>query len=487
MPTIMLPLPEIQESVVRPIVFSVIDDIKKITNINIPTPIYFPGDVRKMHQSGSTIDSDNRDPVLSSQRNLFVEVEEDFHEDYIASVGALYKPEHPPIFVDPILDVTIVPVYVTSTIKIQLKFKTQSRTEAKKWRDDIIVKTSRLRIQNLHTVTYHYSMPEVIEDILYSIYERREATEGYNQTAAEYLISNATSRLTLIGDIANKSSILAIQEKQTRIIGLYDFEIAPEKSERDENTGSWISTMSYSFSYSRPTEISIKYPVMVHNQLMPEKYTTCVFDNPSLDTSMYRHSQSLYALAMFESTTLLDNSQAIKPVYHVPEFDLFEPITVPVGTLTVFIALCSLDLPNKRYLMNLNEIDPFAIDKRILDFILAGEYQYITKPYRSVIQLQLFKDNEIHMNDVLQCDNLGNITSRVDLSPRQIHRVRFSILTDLTLLPPEDDNRDKPIIDIPGVGDGGAGKDIVDDGQIKIRKTAMLQSVIAYRKSDLER
>ena len=299
MPTIMLPLPEVHESVVRPVVFSVIDDIRKITNINIPTPIYLPGDVRKMQQTGSSIDSDTRDPILASQRQLFVEVEEDFHEDYIASVGALYNPEHPPIFVDPILGVTVVPVYIMSTIKIQLKFKSQSKTEAIKWRDDIIVKSSRLRNQNLHSVRYHYAMPEVIEDILYAIYERRESVEGYGQSVTEYIMSNASNRLTLVADVANKSSVLAIKETQSRIVGLYDFEIAPEKTERDENTGSWISTMAYSFSYNRPTEMSIKYPVIVHNQLMPEKYTMCVFDTPSLDTSMKRHSQYLYELSIF--------------------------------------------------------------------------------------------------------------------------------------------------------------------------------------------
>jgi len=476
----MLPLPEVHESIVRPIVFSVIDDIKKITNINIPTAIYFPGDVRKMHQSGSTIDSDNRDPILSSQRNLFVEVEENYNEDYIATVGALYKPEVPPIFVDPILDVTVVPVYVTSTMKIQLKFKSQSKTEATKWRDDIIVKSSRLRNQNLHAVNYHYSMPEAIEDILYAVYERREATEGYGQSVIEYIMSNASNRLTFVTDIANKSGILAIKETQSRIIGLYDFEIAPEKSERDENTGAWISTMSYSFNYSRPTEMSIKYPVIVHNQLMPEKYTTCVLDNPSLDTSMYRHSQSSYALSIFESTNILDNTGAVKQPLHIPEFDLFEPKTVPFGTLGVFIALCSLDLPNKRYLMNLNDIDPFAIDKDVLDFILSSQYSLITKPYRSIIQIQLYKNEELYMYDVLECDNLGNITSKVDLSPRDIHRVRFSIVTDLSLLPPGDDVIPPGIIP-PGTGGGG------DDDQEKKRHTTMLQSVIAYRKSDLER
>lgn len=466
MPTIMLPLPEVQESVIRPIVYSVVDDIKKITNINIPTPIYFPGDVKKMHQSGSTVDGDNRDPVLASQRQLYVEAEDNYADDYIATVGALYNPEHPPIFVDPILGVTIVPIYVTSTIKIQLRFKTQSKTEATKWRDDIIVKTSRSRVQNMHIVTYHYSMPEIIEDILYAVYERREKIEGYGQSASEYLISNATSRLTLIGDIANKTKILAIKERQTRIMGMFDFDIAPDKNERDENTGTWIATMSYSFNYSRPTEISIQYPVIVHNQLMPEKYTMCVFDNPSMDRSMYRQSQSLYALSMFESMSILDNSQAVKPVYHVPEFDLFEPKTVPYGTETIFIALCCLDLPNKRHLLNLNHIDPFVISKPVMDYISGGGYLKITKLYRSIYQLQLYKDNELYVYDVLECDSLGNVVSTVDLSPRHTYRVRFSVVTDLTLVPPDE---------------GGGGGD--DE---KKRKTAMLQSVIAYRKSDLE-
>ena len=157
--------------------------------------------------------------------------------------------------------------------------------------------------------------------------------------------------------------------------------------------------------------------------------------------------------------------------------------------------------------MNIKEIDPFTIDKRVLDYILAGEYTKITKPYASVYQLQLLKDDDLCIYETIECDALGNVTSKVDLSPRHTYRILFSVVTDASLLPPggggvvpPGDGGDGTLP--PGTGGGGnnppgggggggnnppGGGGGGNDDNVKTRKTIMLQSVIAYRKSDLER
>lgn len=516
MPTLLLPLPEIQESIVRPAVFDIIAQLKKTTGINFPTPIYFPGDLKKMHQAGTTIDNANKDPVLSSQRQIFVEVSETYNEDYVASIGALYANEHPPVFLDPILHVKMVPVYVTTTLKIDLKFKTQSKTEALRWRDDILVQMSRLRNLNPHDITYHFSIPGEFLEILKHIHTLREQTEGYGQAFQDYIVSNGTTRLKLIADQANKFNGLAVSEKQCKIFGLYDFDVAPENAERDDASGTWISTMSYNVSYQRPTEMSMQYPIMVHNELLPEKYVTYVLDNPTLDNRVQRYSTSIFALSSFETPNYLESIMDLKPFINVPEFDQFNPKQVPTFTGCVFMALCRLDLPDKKTLMNLNEVDPIVIDEDIIEFIRESEYPYIGRLYQSVIQIHLYKDDKLFIyNDGdytggemayyrdggLICSPDLTISTRVDLNPRRTHRVRFSLVTDLALLQPEAfyrlkkypkafDKIMRAILEIfrDNPGDPRIGKKLyqatIDELRInqKCRKTIALSWVISTKK-----
>lgn len=434
MPNISMTLPETIQSITRPIVFDIIDQVQAITKIDKTADIFFPGDTGKMQTPGTNFDStDPRFAKFSTGSYLFIEVEEDFEPDVIRST-AVNQREHLPVFVDKDLGVHIAPVYATTNITINFKYRTASKTEAFRWRDDMRTRISQARDINLHDLTYHYSLPVPILEIIEAVYDKREAFLGYGQTLEEYVISHATDRLTLIGDLVAKSAQLAISETQARVIGMFTFDSLPDKPERDDDSGCWVVSFGYKFSYEKPIACNAKYPVIVHNQILPPEFV--LFNNKSYDLDKINksYSGSIAALNAFEATTVMNNRVDPNAIIRLPNFDDYVLPSVVHGTGSIFIALAEVDINDSKTLFNLNELGDIIIDSDILNFIKTVEYPYICNLYQSIIHISLYRNNYLASAGTLECDASLNIKAKAPLDLRKQYRARFSLVVDLTLL-----------------------------------------------------
>lgn len=434
MPNFSLTVPETSQSVSRPITFDIIRQVQEITKIDKDTKIFFAGDIQKMQTAGTSIDSDtDRFAIFNSDRYAFIELEEDYDHDALGSTAVTRK-EHNPVFIDDKLKVIVAPVYATSNIVINFKYRCPSKTEALRWRDDIRIRVSQMRDLNLHSITYHYMLPTEILLVLKAIYDKRETYLGYGQTFEEYVIEHASDRLTLIGDLVGNDCRLAISETQMRIIGLYGFDGIPEKAERNDSNGMWEINFSYKFSYEKPIACTMKYPIIVHNQLLPANITTFTDTSYDLDKVSKSFSISLDALNSFESDTLMNARVDPNALLRLPSFDDYVIPFATRGTGSVFIALAEVDIIDNRTLFNLDELGSFVIDPDIMAFIKGSEYPYICKLYKSIIQVELYRNEFLTSNGTILCDSSANIKASQDLDLRNQHRVRFSLVVDLTML-----------------------------------------------------
>lgn len=439
MPNISLTLPEQSQSISRPIVFDIIGQIQEITKINKDTKIFFSGDIRRMQTPGTSIDNtDERFATFNSNNIVFIEVDEDYDHETLGST-AVTRPEQHSVFIDPKLDVRVTPVYATTNMTINFRYRCVSKTEALRWRDDIRLRVSQMRDINIHNLTYHYLLPLEVLVLLKFIHETKEVVEPYGETYEEFIVRNSTDRLTLMGDLVNQDARLAISETQCRVVGMYTWDAIPEKPEREES-GVWTVSFSYKFSFEKPIACHVKYPIMVHNNLLPSHYTVFTNGEQDLYHIPKHYPLSLGALSGFEADTVMDARRSHDPIIRLPRFDDFEIKHVPVGTGTAIIALCQVDA-DKKTLVNLNELGDIALDSDILQFIRTVEYPYITKLYKSVIHLSLYRNTHLTHTDTIDCDANLTIKAVEALDLRNIHRLRFSLVTDLTLLPWEAINR----------------------------------------------
>jgi hypothetical protein len=432
MPNVSMTIPEVMQSISRPVAISVIKDIQKITKIDKDVKILFPGDMDRMQQPGTNIGENNRDAEYLNNKFIHIEVIEEYTPDALGNI-ALTRKEHLPIFSDTALSVYIKPSYVTTDVTINFKYRSSSKTEVLRWRDDIRMHSSQLREMNLHKINYHYSVPEPFFDLLNEIYTLRENVEGYGETFEEYFDSHASNRFTTIGTLDGKQSIRAISETQSRIVGIFDFQGNPEKPEKDDANSSWTISFSYKFTYERPSMCNVIYPIMVHNQMLDNRFINSNRDELDVDLVPQSYTSSLNALHYFEAQEQATHALELKPVINIPDTDEFIAETTPSGTGSVFFALCEVE-NNKRDLLNLEELGDITIDQDILEFIMKSEYPFICKRYRSILQLDLYTFKNLEPSNSLVCDSNLNVRAVNDLDLRVNSRVRFAIVTDLTML-----------------------------------------------------
>lgn len=433
MPNVNITLPDTTQSVLRPVIIDIVSQVQRITKINSDTKIFFPGDSETMRTQGSNIGSESKDARFENDRYNFIEVTEDYNLDTLG-VNSLDGTDHLPYFDDSHLKVQLSPIYASSDVVINFKYRCPSKTEAMRWRDDMRLKVSYMRDINIHTVSYHYLLSPELVKLLKAIHERREAYLGYGQSFEEYFASHTRQDVRLISDTAGVDPRLAISESQCKILGLYDFDSVPEKPERDDGTGTWTISFAYRFTYEKPVATNMRYPIMVHNQLLPIEYTYFNNKTYNLDMVNKRYSQQLHGLSKFDADAVMNSMLDPTHVIRLPSFDDFILPSLPGGLGSVFTALCEVDNTDKRTLVNLKELGDIELDEDLIKFIQEVEYPYITKLFRSPIHVTLYRDNGAAEPSVLACDINLNIKSIFDLNLRQQHRIRFSLMTDFSYL-----------------------------------------------------
>ena len=433
MPFVKVTIPENIENITRPVVMGIVSDLKSITNIDPSTRIIFPGDTGKMQQQGMAIDDPSRQVRLSSESYVYIEVEQDDDPQYMASTAVNF-PEYNPFFRDPQVHVSLFPLYATTNVKINFKFQSRSRTDIVRWRDNIRMRLSGMRDIHLHSVAYHYNIPDAFLVLLAAVYQNKQRLLQSPQTLKEYIASNISTRARIVTDLVGKDLELSIAETQMRIVGRYTFDSMPEKPERIADEAVWTGSFTYEFTYERPTMVAARYPVTVFNQVLPSAFIG--FWNTDLDDDLNKksYSYSIGALSNFESQEEPKRYINFKAFHQLPSFDDFNPQTVASGTVGLFNALCQVDETDFVTLMNLGDLGDLAIDQDILSFIIAQELPYLPKLYMSMLNLSLYENYTLMRTDTLQILPDLTIQSKTPLDPKNFYHVRFSILTDLSLV-----------------------------------------------------
>ena len=429
--------PELNASVIRPAIKDIITQLQEITNIPKDTKILYTDYIQAGYQKGSTMTQQINKPLDRTSfqfgNQLAIEVETSYNEGNISST-AVRQPEQIPIFNDDKLGIIIKPVYSKTDIRINIRYRSSSPTEGKKWRDGIRMHISNMRDINLHDITYHYGVPGQFINILKEIHRLRENVAGYGQNLETYLSAHATTKFTTVANQSGSQKQLSIAEKQMRVLGLYDFEIAPEKGDPDDVNSAWITSFSYNVSFDVPIACNMRYPIFIHNQLLDEKYIPYEDNAYDIDKVDKAYSMSLDAFSHFDASLPVLNDNEKTKIINIPEFDEFHYTGVLKGTVPILSVLCSIDDSDKKQLLNLKDLGDYGIDSDILAF-LEEEHFYLTKPYKSIFFVSMYKFSGQTPDTEILVDSDLNVRSRTrDLSFRENHRVMFSIMKDLTYL-----------------------------------------------------
>lgn len=432
MPTVSLALDNINKFIVTNSIYNIALELAGIIKIynNLDIVTMYRGDEITLTDGRANITTNQigNVPTTIAARRLLVNIIDTYNEDALTTT-ATHGHEQYPIFIDDDIDVNIFPIYLQTDYTITFTFYTPSRNEIEKVVDDIRMRLSQTRNIFVHDIEYDYVLPEVVEDFIADVHINKSRLAP--QTLQEYFQSCSTRRIHLISDLVGSNARLAVREKQTRIVGIFDFSPMPDKPEKDNNI--YKFTFDYKFTIDKPSSLVMKYPVMVCNQLLPPKYMDFLVNRNSKQERFkpLSYNNSLYALSYFESHRQLENRINIDLPLNVPEIDEFKKKRIHKGYSVIVSFLSQIDETDNKTLLNLTELDPYYIDADILAYITL-ELNYVVHPYSSFVYVGLYQEGKYFNMDTLEIDSLYNVRSTVALDLFKPTRVLLNYCLDVS-------------------------------------------------------
>lgn len=431
MPKIFLTTNGVQESVLRPVVVDILRDISKATGLPENISILYPGDDEVAIQPGSALSDVDIDPNLPFSSKLAVQVDELYNAERLLTT-AVCVAENLPVFRDDALQVILHPAYSEQDVTINIRYRAKDKTLAIRWRDDMRMRVSMGRAQLLHSVQYHYLIPEEFIVILKEIHRLREAVAGYGETFEQWMSKYASQRVSQVSTFDGGQMAWAVAETQARIQGTFDFETA-EAPVKEDGGDAYTISFAYKFKFYKPLGAEMSYPLVIHNQMI--KYRPSNEDLPyRTETKQIAYSLSARNFAGLErGKRLLGNSNG----YAIPPYDEFQPQSVPVHTLRVFTALTSIDTAegaNPRFLFNLTQLGEQWELHTAITRLVHKELTWLVKHRQSIFHLSLFEGFDLRPAESLSVDADLNVFLTFDPDLRKYYHVRFAIVDDPSLL-----------------------------------------------------
>lgn len=376
-------------------------------------------------------------PSTISQRRVIAKVTSRYDEDSITPTVVTQR-DTPPIFHDASIDALMALIYIKSDTTIDITYTCPSESEAERLLDDIRVKLSQTRNILHHTVEYNVILPKVAEDFITDVYDLKNRL--FPVPLSDYVGAFMTRRSHVITDLSSTDNArMAVRERQTRVVGVFDFSPLPDAIDRSNDTNTYTVTIPYKIKLDIPTQLYISYPTMVANRPMPTKYLTFVKESrekqmhDELAARMYTYS--LDNMSIFEAQRQLSDRLNMSLPLVLPMFDSTEGLKPHPGYVVLTSVLVSVDETDMRTIGNLKEIDTdYCLDNRFLELIAATELRYIVKPYESFFYIGLHQKNKYYDNDMLDVDSQLNIKANKDLQLLRPVRFTLSICIDPTML-----------------------------------------------------
>lgn len=433
MPVVNVPLPEVEQLIDRPVVMAVIEQLKQITLIPQSTEITYIGQDNQRTNFPHITDPGKAPVKLASDAAIFIDIDEEPDEGFFATTAGNQEEHWPDVF-DRDLGVVFKPIYCGVNYNATVKFRTSSRSEAIRWRNDARYKASQMRLTNLHEVAYQYQIPDAAMVIAKHVYDLREKSAPSGETFDEFLSRRLTTRAIKATTVVGTLPELMIKEIQNRVQGTFDFSANPQKQDRNEGDG-WEVTFQYIFSFHKPVEYSIRYPVIVHQNPFDYKYLPKLPAAP--EEQAKRMPLSVAAMYYMEAPNTNARLTGDRPMQFVPEQDEWVPNVQPPSQLLAASYLLSLKPAPRQLLLNLNQMDNYVIDEDVLKWMLGAEARFLTAPGISPVGVHLYRNESLaHFQSIEVLPN-GEVWLLEPLEVSKRYRLAIALSTDITKTHPD--------------------------------------------------
>lgn len=436
MPNVTLSLPNIENTVTHAVVADLAEQVQKLLGLEYVNELVFVDSLGNAATPSSFHGAKNtpndRYARYGGNSRLWIEATEETNIQGWTTM-IIERDENYPFFIDEEVGVNIQPVPLPTDLTLKFKFRTPNRDEAVRWRDNLISRLARVMEGKQHSLTFSMNLSPATWNLLHEIYCLREEKAPYGQTFLEYVKEKSSPDLTLVAEASGEQTNLSFRRRLGRVNGKFKVSPLPDKPAYTTDGGVWECMVEYVVTYDKPIQCRVRYPIMVHNNFLPDKYIV----SSNQDPNPYNHKRNLslsqQALLNFEFN--LNGYNCAQDAYiQIPPIDDFIPQVVTAGTATIILVLLQLGSSTDRKLFNLRDLGAIEMDHDILEFLQESEYSYLNKPFKSFFGINLYRDQDLIRPESLYVDENLNVMSSEDLDLRKSYRVRLNLVVDPCLL-----------------------------------------------------
>lgn len=452
MPAVNWELREVQKNITRPVVDTVVRNYFELLGLGgSEIEVRHKGDAEAISVPGSTIDKKGHIVRLSTDEFLDVEYEEEYDENAVRSTP-ITRIESPFIFKDPTTGLMVCPVRqeLKSTITLRINC-------ADKQRVGILLRKYKTLIsrdvdQLSHKLSYSYDVPPPILSCLIDIYKLRENIAGYMDSFDDWFNNNFVPNKVTAYTFDGKNPVCKIAESSVRAVTFFEGGDEVPKKEKNDDAGGWYAEIRLGFYWQRVESMTIYYPIMVHNQIIPTQYLR-IDPEKSLfggqyDDPLYHH----YPTNGYNEpgrggrrTDLLSRfTYAHRGVYEKMTFKgvndpVYDEWLGPVdggpynGYSTFIRQLVVKDFNDPTYLHTLGSFWNYELSEHALAYILDTK-DTINKSTDNVFSVTAYNGEKITNQIQLKIDDDNNIHFRRDVGDRETMHLIYSICTDPSIL-----------------------------------------------------
>ena len=447
MPKLKRPIPETDSMITRVVALAVIQDaLINRMGLKPDIKINFPGFAETVSLPRGLISSPNEDVRLPTSDKLAIEVSESTVNDWMPSTQT-HTGDQVPCFLNPELELEMRPIYTSIEMEITLRYRAPNKTEARRFYNYMMMKVPDREDTWLHTLQYAYGIPDVYMAILEEIHRLTELQEGYGDDFETFFNKWVNPRFGTLTDQAGKNTMGAYSETQSRVIGYFDVDAMPDFGGKKDDSDVWEIEIPYKVRYDKPVDMYLSYPIVIHNSVIGQGYRSTT-GMERIEDYQQSSPKSLAKLDAAAKTFALGRNYKNQPGRYYPLFDEFIPRNVPENTMRIFTALTLIDTnpdsADPLLLMNLADLEDPQYGLILNDCVkafISSDHEFVTKPKQSAVHISLYMGRLLMDQQFIEVDENLNVRSKIPLNKRKYYHVRVSLITDLTWLSNDANNR----------------------------------------------
>lgn len=435
MPKISYPIPDIYANITRPVAMAVVRSIIGVSGIPEDTFIEYAGEQAGIPTWRTTLNQMEFDKTLTARGFLFSKVkvayEEEPNSDAILPTAYHYL-DNTVNWADPDLGILLTTQREKVRARLSFTYRCSDSNEAQSWINGMQKKLNAHFVDETFQASFRYVLPRVLFKFLRVFHEMREAQAGYGDAFEDYFRAHVVSDYSVIATLAGTEPMLGFRETELDILGNFEFDAVPKEERLDNGNASEI-TFSFRYSYERPVEYMMQYPLVIHNQVVSPLWRPTTRPYETADQEGQASASMKRYWKIFKNMSLWQKNVGRGNI--IPSYDEWLPKTIVKDTANLVQFLIKVDPANPRMVLDLQNLGESAFDPLLIAYMKAT-HQYLTKRTGSGVNITIYA-NERMMDprNVLIDENLV-IQTQTDMDLRTVYHVRVSLFTQLMAMQP---------------------------------------------------